>query len=94
MKNNVRVSLKNKKRKKSNYFVLSMVVFLIVTFAGFVCVNNAMSDLLIMDKNPKIKISLEPFEISVKTEKYHIYINSQTKDNYINFINKIFGFRN
>lgn len=93
MKSNIRVSLRNKKNKKNNYFIFSIFIFLIITFSGLVYVNNVMSDLLIMDNNPKIKISLDPFEISLKTKNYYIYINSETKDNYINLINKIFGYK-
>ena len=93
MKSNIRVSLRNKKNKKNNYFIFSMLMFLIVTFSGLVCVNNAMSDLLIMDNNLKIKMSFNPFEISLKTKKYYVYINSETKDSYINFMNRIFGYK-
>ncbi len=94
MRTKIRERLKNKEKKNTKFFITSMIIFCLVLFSGFVCVNNAMSDLLTMDNNPKIKISLKPFEISVKTQKYFIYIDSKAKDNYINFINKIIGYEN
>ncbi|MCL2323201.1 MAG: hypothetical protein FWC47_14000 [Oscillospiraceae bacterium] len=90
MGNRIRTTLRTKEKKRTKFFLVSFIIFCFIVFSGFVYVNNAMSDLLTMDNDPKIKISLNPFELSVKTKKYYIYIDDKAKDNYINFINKIF----
>ncbi len=100
MGNKIRMTLRGKKandkkkikgKKKMNIYFLSIFIFFIITSVGCISVNNAMSDLLVMDKNPKIKISFYPFEISVKTRNYYIYVNEEVTNKYFNFMDKIFS---